>query len=73
MDKLKCPVCGNVLELEIGYTGCEWNCKEGEGSGYGNELSLVCHQKGCGRIYTLGHLKNAYDFSEVIDKYKCVK
>lgn len=72
MDKLKCPECNSVLKLSIGYTGADWDCKKGEGSGYGHELSLKCINDGCARVFTLGNLKESYHFSEVIDKYKCV-
>lgn len=73
MDNLKCPICGTELELTIGYTGADWNTKAGKGSGYGWEISLDCTKDGCGRVYTIGHIKKYGDFSEVIDKYKCVK
>ena len=64
-NKPKCPVCGSDLELEIGYTGCDWNCKAGVGSGYGYEVSLCCNKYVCGRVFTLGMLKKDSDFSEI--------
>lgn len=68
MQKLKCPSCDSLLKLQIGYTGADWKCKAGEGSGFGYELSLRCTDSECSGVYTLGHLKSEYDFSEVIDK-----
>lgn len=65
-NKPKCPACGSDLELEIGYTGCDWNCKAGLGSGYGYELNLYC--KSCGTVITLGMLKKDSDFSEIKNK-----
>lgn len=73
MQKLKCPECNSNLKLQIGYTGCDWETVKGEGSGYGFELSLLCTNEDCRRIFTIGHLKNEFDFSEVIDELKCVE
>ena len=70
MLKLKCPNCGSILHLEIGYTGCEWDTVAGEGSGYGYPLSLCCNKQGCGCVFTLGNLRNSCDFSEVIEKMR---
>lgn len=70
---LKCPVCGETLELNIAFTGADWECEAGEGSGYDWPLSLRCNKVECRRIYTLGHLKKQSDFSVVIEKYKCFK
>lgn len=68
---LKCSVCGEILELEVGFTGADWDCKAGEGSGYGYVIHLVCNE--CGLVYPIGNLKNEFNFSPVIDKYKVVK
>lgn len=70
--KLDCPVCGSLLKLSVAYTGADWDCKAGEGSGFVHQLSLDCTNVDCNRFYTLGHLKEEHDFSEVIDKDKCV-
>lgn len=71
--KLKCPACDSDLELSVGFTGCDWDTKAGEGSGYDYPLSLDCTNNNCARVYPLVHLKNENCFSEVLDKYKCVK
>lgn len=71
MQLLKCPECNSVLKLDIAYSGCDWNTKQGKGSGYGWEISLQCDY--CGRLFTLGHMKNSYDFSELKNELKCVK
>ena len=63
----KCGECGERLEVQVGYTGCDWNSAAGDGSGFGWEISLVCPK--CGRCYVVGHLKNQRDFSEHIQKY----
>jgi len=67
---LKCE-CGEVLRLTQGYTGADWECKAGDKSGYGYEVSLKCDE--CGRIYTLGMTKDYNDFSEIISKSRCYK
>lgn len=67
-NKPKCPACGSNLKLEIGYTGCDWNCEAGKNSGYGYEVSLNCPKVGCGRVFTLGMIKNYSDFSEIKTK-----
>lgn len=67
-NKPKCPACGSDLELEISYTGCDWNCKAGDNSGYGYEVSLCCPKMGCGRIFTLGMIKDTRDFSLMKNK-----
>ncbi|HFJ9331893.1 hypothetical protein [Bacillus pacificus] len=70
-NKLNCTKCNSLLKLQIGYTGADWDCKAGEGSGFGFELSLVCINDKCAKVYTLGHLKEEYHFSEVNDELKC--
>jgi hypothetical protein len=70
---LKCPACGSDLTLSIGYTGCDWETRAGENSGYKWMVSLDCTNDNCGRIYPIGYIKNEIDFTEMIDKCKCVK
>ena len=53
--------CGSNLELSVGYTGADWNCEAGDGSGYGWEVSLVCPS--CGRCYVICHTKDSHDVS----------
>lgn len=61
---LVCAGCGNNdLDFHVMYTGADWNCEAGEGSGYDFEVSLVCDK--CGRIYTIGHVKSESDISPV--------
>ncbi len=67
MNMLECPVCQSMLKLSIGYTGCDWLCEAGEESGYDYEVSLNCVNGSCARVFTLGHMKNGNDFSEVKD------
>jgi len=60
--KMKMPLCENCkseLKLSIGFTGCYWNC-EAEDPRYDYEVRLECD---CGRVYTLGMIKNEKDFS----------
>jgi hypothetical protein len=71
MKKLKCHNCDTILKLVICFTGCDWDTKKGEGSGYGYPISLDCDN--CGSVHTLGHVKGYGDFSEVVDNLKCVK
>ncbi len=66
--KLKCPVCGSVLHLEVAFDGCDWDTVAGNDSGYDCPISLACEKIGCGCVFTLGRLKNESDFSEVIEK-----
>ena len=58
---LACVSCGSPLDLSIGYTGADWDCEAGDGSGYGYEVALSCPH--CGRIYHIGNVKNRDDFS----------
>ena len=69
-NKPKCPACGSDLELEIGFTGCDWNCEAGENSGYDYQVSLNCPKHGCGRVFTLGMIKNDNDFSLIKSNIK---
>lgn len=62
---LKCPACDSQLMISYGYTGADWECEKGEGSGYKYEVSLQCTTNACARSFTLGHLKDYADFSEV--------
>jgi len=71
MDKLKCPSCNSSLKLTVGFTGCDWDTAKGEGSGYGWPISLNCYN--CGRIYTIGHVKDYFNFSEMKDELKVVE
>lgn len=65
---LKCSGCGNEkLEFSVGYSGADWDCQEGEGSGYGHEVSLICPE--CGRAYTICHCKNSWDVSPVLGAF----
>ncbi len=65
---LKCTECGNEkLRFEIGYTGADWNCVEGDGSGYGHLISLYCEK--CGRMYTICHCRTPRDVSPVLGTY----
>ena len=75
MQKLKCPSCNSNLKLSIGYTGCDWNSKkgEGEGSGYGWEVSLECTNEDCRNMYTIGMMKECFHLAEMKDELKCVE
>lgn len=72
-DNLKCPVCGSELELEVSFDGCDWNSKEGEGSGFDNQIALCCPKMGCGRVFPIGRVKKESDFSVVLDEYRRFK
>lgn len=61
-SKLKCVCCNSILKLNISFDGCDWESKEGEGSGFDYEISLLCAD--CGRIYPIGRVKNSFDFCE---------
>ena len=68
---LKCPSCNSNLKLSIGYTGCDWNTKKGEGSGYGWEVSLFCVN--CGNLFTIGHMKECFHLAEMKEELSCVE
>ncbi|MEA5023913.1 hypothetical protein SDC9_15161 [bioreactor metagenome] len=72
MQMLKCPICNNPLKLDIAYSGCDWDTIKGQGSGYGWEVSLFCDNSKCGSLFTIGHIKNLCDFSELKPELKCV-
>lgn len=62
--KMKMPLCqncGRELKLSISFTGCDWKSEAGEKSGYDYEVRLDCDF--CGRVYTLGYVRNEKDFS----------
>lgn len=63
---LKCPSCNSVLKLVEGYTGSDWECEAGEGSGYDYEISLECTN--CAYIFPLGYVRGINDFSPVLNK-----
>ena len=56
MCKLPKCECGKNLSLSIVYTGADWECEKGEGSGYKYELILECEE--CGRVYSLCNMKD---------------
>lgn len=58
-----CPDCGSELKLSIAYSGADWHCMAGEGSGYGYEVRLWCQTDGCSRVFPLGMIRNNADFS----------
>lgn len=70
---LKCPVCGSDLELNIGYSGADWNCEAGEGSNFNYVISLDCTNDRCAGVFRVGYLRNPNEFSRVIEKYKTYK
>jgi len=53
---LRCVSCNNELNLNVGYTGAEWDSQAGEGSGFGHEVSLNCIS--CARTYVIGFLRD---------------
>lgn len=64
---LRCAGCGNNgLRLSVAYTGADWNCEAGEGSGYGYEVALACDQ--CGRTYPICHTRHEGDISAVAQR-----
>jgi len=68
---LKCPKCNSILKLDIAYSGCDWDTQAGQGSGYGWEVSLHCQS--CGRLFTIGHIKDYNNFEELKPELRCVK
>lgn len=68
--KLKCPECDSILHLSLAFDGCDWNSIKGEGSNFDHEISLRCPKDGCGYIYSIGRIKNDYDFVENLEKYR---
>jgi hypothetical protein len=68
MLTLKCPSCSGELELEISFTGCDWETVAGEGSGYKYPLSLNCKNSRCAYVFTLGYVNDVRCFSPVINK-----
>lgn len=62
-NRLKCTDCGCDLELRVAFDGCDWDTVDGENSGYKYPISLICVNDNCARVYTIGRLKNQFDFS----------
>lgn len=61
---LRCAGCGNnSLRLSVSYSGADWRCAAGEGSGYGCEVALACDQ--CGRIFPICHVRREDDVSAI--------
>lgn len=60
---LRCSGCGSDLQYSIGYTGADWECEAGEGSGYGYVVALACER--CGRMFPICHVKHEGDASPV--------
>ena len=56
-------VCAGDLRLSNNLVGGDWNSEAGEGSGFNVAVLLECDRYGCGRIYTIGYLKNEYAIS----------
>lgn len=64
MKDLKCGACGRELtKVYISFTGCDWNTKAGEGSGFDCEIKLDCD---CGRVYHIGNVRREEDFTPSI-------
>lgn len=73
-NQLKCPVCNDLLRLKIAFSGCDWDSEAGEGSNHNYPMSLDCTNEKCAHTYTLGYLKDPYNFSSAIEKpYKETK
>jgi hypothetical protein len=70
--KLDCPLCRAPLKLAIGFTGCDWLTKAGEGSGYDYFVSLDCTNDACGAVYNIGHLKREADFTPMDEENSCL-
>jgi len=71
-DFLKCTECGNALTLVTGsYSGADWECEAGKGSGYGYHVYLDCES--CGRVYPIVQYKNAGDVSVPIKEQRSFK
>lgn len=66
--KLKCPGCGHILTIDFGYDGCDWDSEDGEGSGYGYEVGLVCNH--CGSYYPIVRTKGINDAVCVIENIR---
>ena len=66
-SKLKCTNCGDNLELEVSFDGCDWESIKGEGSNFNYKIALSCS---CGRVYPIGRLNNELAFCENIENYR---
>lgn len=55
---MKMPMCecGTELEAVASYSGCDWLCEAGEGSGFDYEFVLEC--PACSRQYPMVFMKN---------------
>ena len=62
--KLKCANCGENLELDVSFDGCDWDSVKGKGSGYDYEIQLYCE---CGRVYPIGRINNEFAFCENVE------
>ena len=61
---LKCSSCGSKnMKMHVGYDGCDWLSKAGEGSGYDFGIDMVCED--CGRCYPICRLNNEFCVSEL--------
>ncbi len=61
---IKCVSCGSEkLEMSADYDGMDEFSVEGEGSGFGVEVSLVCQK--CGRVYPVCRTRDFVDVSDI--------
>lgn len=69
-DMLKCTRCSETLELHGCFDGCYWNSENDE-KGFDYAISLQCPK--CGRVYTIGRIKNKSDFAREIEQLRPYK
>lgn len=63
---IRCVGCGSdKLKMNAGYDGLDELSAEGEGSGFGVEVSLVCQK--CGRVYPVCRVRDFVDVSDISD------
>lgn len=64
---IKCAACGSEdMKMNAGYDGLDELSTEGEGSGFGVVVSLVCES--CGRVYPICRVKDFCDVSDILER-----
>lgn len=66
-----CECGSHNITVGLNLVAGDWNCEAGEGSGYDTSIEMVCED--CGRVYTIGYLKDYRGFSEPKDNNNIVR
>lgn len=64
---IKCAGCGSEdIKMSADYDGLDELSVEGEGSGFGVVVSLICES--CGRVYPICRVRDFCDVSDISDR-----